>query len=82
MRPPAFVWEVTEVVAATTTQVSDGRWPSRITGLPNETRLTLIPSGPAYAAIENALEDAGADRLLAAVAEVGSNRSVRLNERV
>jgi hypothetical protein len=44
--------------------------------------LTLIPSGPAYAAIENELEDAGADRLLAAVAEVGSNRSVPLNERV
>jgi hypothetical protein len=70
MRPPAFVWEVTEVVAATTTRVSDARWPSRTTGLPNEARLALVPSGPGYAAIEAELEEAGAERLLAAVAEI------------
>jgi hypothetical protein len=75
MRPPAFVWEVTEVVAAATTpQVSDARWPSRTTGLPNEARLALVPSGPDYAAIEAALEEAGAERLLAAVVKVRSSR--------
>jgi hypothetical protein len=74
MRLPAFVWEVTEVDAPTTTQVSDLRWPSRTTGLPNEARLALVPSGPDYAAIEAELEDAGAERLLAAVAGVGSER--------
>jgi hypothetical protein len=74
MRPPAFVWEVTEVVAATTTQVSDVRWPSRTTGLPNEARLALVPSGPGYAEIEAELEEAGAERLLAAVAGVRSTR--------
>lgn len=74
MRPPAFVWEVTEVAAATTTQVSHVRWPSRTTGLPNEARLALVPSGPGYAAIEAELEEAGAVRLLAAVAEVRPNR--------
>ena len=74
MRPPAFVWEVTEVVAATTTQISDARWPSRTTGLPNEARLALVPSGPACAAIEAELEEAGAERLLAAIADVRSTR--------
>jgi hypothetical protein len=74
MRPPAFVWEVTEMVAATTTQVSDARWPSRTTGLPNEARLALVPSGPDYAAAEAELEEAGAERLLAAVEDIRSNR--------
>jgi hypothetical protein len=42
--------------------------------LPNEARLALVPSGPDYEAIEAELEEAGAERLLAAVAGVGSER--------
>jgi hypothetical protein len=41
--------------------------------LPNEARLALVPSGPGYAAIEAELEEAGAERLLAAVAEIRSS---------
>jgi hypothetical protein len=47
--------------------------------LPNEARLALVPSGPGYAAIEAELQEAGAERLLAAVAEVRLGRETNSN---